>query len=185
MLRSLFAIVILTLPVYAQDEHPARTSAGCGSQAIQYAVKGDKTPHPIVTPEPGKAAVYIVQQEKRDVDSLNLWAVTTRIGLDGAWQGANHGQSHSLLSVDPGEHHLCVDWQSSLKEFSNAGSATTFTAEAGKTYYFLATVEERQKHEPAILLEAIDPAEGQLLISKSSLSKSHPKNKGGPAASFN
>jgi hypothetical protein len=96
--------------------------------------------------------------------------------LDGSWQGANHGDSFLLLSVDPGEHHICVDWQSSLRALAKAGSAVTLTAEVGKTYYLRATVDTRQKYPASVVLEAVDPAEGQLLISKSSLSKSHPRN---------
>jgi hypothetical protein len=175
MVRSLLAIAIFTFSAFAQG-HPARTSAGCGPSGVQYDVKSDKTPQPIASPESGKAALYVIQYEKRDVEAFHIGAVTTRVGLDGAWQGANHGQSYLLVPVDPGEHHLCVDWQSSLEEQSKQGSAVTLTAEAGRVYYFRATVEQREKHPPAILLEAVDPAQGQFLISTSSLSKSHAKN---------
>jgi len=131
ILKNLLAIAIFTLSAFAQD-HPARTSAGCGPSGVQYDVKSDKS--------------------------------------------ANHGQSYLLVPVDPGEHHLCVDWQSSVEERSKQGAAVTLTAEAGKVYYFRATVEQREKHSPAIVLEALDPAQGQFLISTSSLSKSHAKN---------
>ena len=174
-MKNLLAIAIFALSAFAQD-HAARTSAGCGPAGVQYEVKSDKTPQPISTPESGKAAVYVIQYEKRDVEAFHIGAVTTRVGLDGTWQGANHGQSYLLVPVDPGEHHLCVDWQSSVEERSKQGSAVTLTAETGKVYYFRATVEQRETHPPAIVLEAVDPAQGQFLISTSSLSKSHAKN---------
>jgi hypothetical protein len=174
MFKSLLAASIFTLSVFAQDQNPARASAGCGPTTVQYDVKTDKTPQPIVTPEAGKAALYVIQFAKRDVETFHVGATTTRVGLDGTWRGANHGQSYLVLSVDPGEHHLCVDWQSSLEQLSKLGSAAT--AEAGKVYYFRATVEERDKRQPAIVLEAVDPAEGQFMISVSSLSKSHARN---------
>jgi hypothetical protein len=175
MVRSLLAIAIFTFSGFAQD-HPARASAGCGPSGVQYDVKSDKTRQPIASPESGKAALYVIQYERRDVEAFHIGAVTTRVGLDGTWQGGNHGQSYLLVPVDPGEHHLCVDWQSSLEERSKQGSAVTLTAEAGKVYYFRATVEQREKHPPAIVLETVDPAQGQFLISRSSLSKSHAKN---------
>ena len=174
-MKSLLAIAIFALSAFAQD-NPARTSAGCGPATVQYEVKSDKTPQPISSPDSGKAALYVIQYERRDVEAFHIGAVTTRVGLDGSWQGANHGQSYVLFPVNPGEHHLCVDWQSSVEERSKQGSAVTLTAEAGKVYYFRATVEQREKHPPAILLEALDPAQGQFLISTSSLSKSRAKN---------
>ena len=133
-----------------------------------------RSPFPL--PNLARQRLYVIQYEKRDVEAFHIGAVTTRVGLDGTWQGANHGQSYLLVPVDPGEHHLCVDWQSSVEERSKQGSAVTLTAETGKVYYFRATVEQRETHPPAIVLEAVDPAQGQFLISTSSLSKSHAKN---------
>jgi len=132
VLKGLLVVVILTLPALAQDQHPARTSAGCGLATIAFDVKGDKGPHSITPPDAGKAAVYVIQWEKLDVDTFHIGAVTTRVGLDGSWQGANRGDSFLLFSVDPGEHHICVDWQSSLRELAKAGSAVTLTSEAEK-----------------------------------------------------
>ena len=101
MLKNLLAIAIFTLSAFAQN-HPARTSAGCGPSGAQYNVKSDKTPQPIASPESGKAALYVIQYERRDVEAFHIGAVTTRVGLDGTWQGANHGQSYLLVPVDPG-----------------------------------------------------------------------------------
>ncbi len=100
-MKNLLAIAIFALSAFAQD-HPARTSAGCGPAGVQYDVKSDKTPQPIAIPEPGKAALYVIQYERRDVEAFHLGAVTTRVGLDGTWQGANHGQSYLLVPVNPG-----------------------------------------------------------------------------------
>lgn len=176
MLKSLLVILTLSSAAFAQNENPARTSAGCGLASVEYDVKADKGSHSITAPEAGKAIVYVVEHEKRDDGTLHIGATTTRVGLDGKWQGANHGQSYFSFSIDPGEHHLCVDWQSSLPELSKLGSAATLNAEAGKTYYFRATIDVRDKHPADVLLEPVDPAEGQFLISASALSISRPKH---------
>jgi hypothetical protein len=176
VLKGLLAILTLTFSAIAQDQNSARTSAGCGPASVEYDVKADKGSHSIVAPEAGKAIVYVIQHEKRDDGVLHFGAVTTRIGLDGKWQGANHGQSYFSFSADPGEHHLCVDWQSSLPELSDLGSAATLTSEAGKTYYFRATIDVRDKHPAAVVLDPVDPAEGQFLISTSALSIFRPRH---------
>jgi hypothetical protein len=109
VLKDLLVILVFTISAFAQDQPSARTSAGCGLASVEYDVKADKGSHSITPPEAGKAMVYIVQHEKRDDGTLHIGAITTRIGLDGKWQGANHGQSYLSFSVDPGEHHVCVD----------------------------------------------------------------------------
>lgn len=176
MLKGLLAILTLTFSAIAQDQNSAKTSAGCGLASVEYDVKTDKGSHSIATPEAGKALVYVIPHEKQDDGVLHFGAVTTSIGLDGKWQGANHGQSYFSFSADPGEHHLCVDGQSSLLELSDLGSAATLTAEAGKTYYFRVTIDVRDKHPAAFVLDPVDPAEGQFLISTSALSIFRPRH---------
>lgn len=147
VIKSLFAILILTSFALAQNQPPARTAAGCGPGTVQFHVKADKTKHSIAQSDSGKAVVYVLQVEKRDVGAWSLGATTTRVGLDGRWKGANHGQTYISFSVDPGEHHLCTDWQSSLRQFSKLCAAATVTAEPGKIYYFR-TRKERNMHLP-------------------------------------
>lgn len=119
-------------------------------------------------PLAGKAVVYVFEEEKLDPGALNMGLdVTARIGLDGAWVGAKRGKSYSFFPGDPGEHHVCVDWQSSLETRSNVGSAVALSAEAGKTYYFRATVDLLSHHQDAVKLQQIEDAEGQFLISSS------------------
>jgi hypothetical protein len=61
VLKGLLVVVISTLSAFAQDPHPARTSAGCGLATVDFDVKGDKSLHSITPPEAGKAAVYVIQ----------------------------------------------------------------------------------------------------------------------------
>lgn len=135
---------------------------------MQFAVKTDKNQHPTAQPDAGKALVYVIG----DVD---LYQPTTRVGLDGAWVEANHGESYFFFPVSPEEHHLCIDWQSFHSRLSNLGPALTFSAETGKTYYFRIAGDENKKRELGLALEQLDPAKALFLISSSALSTSHPK----------
>ncbi len=155
----------------------ARTAAGCGPSNIEFDVKTDNTQHPMSQPEAGKALVYFLHVESQDGGVIGKGWVTSRVGLDGSWVGANHGKSYFFVSVDPGEHAACTEWQSSHKIYSRQSAALSFRAEAGKVYYIRTTVVEITAHHsnPGMKLELIDGAEGQLLISASALSTSHPK----------
>jgi len=66
---------------------------------------------------------------------------TVRFGLDGAWAGANNNNSYFAVTVDPGVHHLCVSWQSTLRMLKKSIDVASFTAEPGKVYYFAANVK--------------------------------------------
>jgi hypothetical protein len=55
------------------------------------------------------------------------------------------------------------------------GWATTFNAEAGKSYYFRIKFEERYDRPPYLELERIDGAAGMFLISSSPHAISNPK----------
>ena len=102
---------------------------------------------------------------------------TTRIGVDGAWVAANHGNSFSYFSVDPGEHHLCASWQGkTIIGATKTAAAAHFNAEADKVYYF--TVKNKWLREHGftdVSLFPIDSDEGPLLAGKFALSTSHPK----------
>jgi hypothetical protein len=173
---AVFFFAFFTWPVFAQDQAAsARAAAGCGPDRVQFDVKTDKKQHSEARPEAGKALVYVFEEERQDPGSLPIFAATTRIGLDGQWVGANHGKSYFYFSIDPGEHNLCANWQSSLRLFSKLASAASLTAQTGKVYYFETTIEERNRNKPAVKIEAIDPAEGKLLLASASLSNSRPK----------
>jgi hypothetical protein len=176
MMKTILAVLLFASPVFAQDDAAAaRAAAGCGPDQIKFDVKTDKNQHPAAQPELGKALIYVFEFQKRDPNVNYFGSETTKVGLDGSWVGANHGQSYFFFPVDPGDHHLCANWQSLVKKYSKLGSAVSFNAEAGKVYYFRASVDVRAKYEPSVKLEPLDPAEAQFLISSSALSVSHPK----------
>lgn len=176
MKKLLFLVIILALPAFGQNQSTdLRTLAGCGPADTKFDVKTDNAQHTVARPEAGKALVYVIAEE-RTTGGLQIGHPTTRVGLDGKWVGANHGSSYFSFAVDPGKHRVCSDWQSSFKSIQKLSGAADLNAEEGKTYFFRVTVHMYHEDHPAYLkLEAIDEAQGLLLISKSGLSTSTAK----------
>jgi Protein of unknown function (DUF2846) len=142
-------------------------AAGCGPMETHFDVKTNKHLHPSAQPQPGKALVYIFEE-----DLTSGASPTTRVGLDGKWMGANQKRSYFFFPVDPGQHRLCTNWQAT-DDFARLGGALNFTAEAGKTYYFLATI--KLVKDFSISLKAVNSAEGPFLISGDAFSTSQVK----------
>ena len=166
MKKSIIAVLLFAAPVLAQDpaQAPAQDqvetaliAAGCGPSQVLFDVAIDKNQHPLAQPGSGKTLVYVISSV----------FPTMKIGLDGSWVGANRGLSYFSLSVDPGDHRLCMSMQGDHKQ----GSAASFTATAGQTYYFRSSLKEGTGWE----LKAVDPAKGLFLIASSALSTSRPK----------
>ena len=181
VMKVLLGVVLFAAPLLAQDQvEAARMAAGCGANETQYTVKTDKKQHPTAQPEPGKALVYVFSDESIDNATLHIGGVTTRWGVDGAWVGANDRKSYFYFSADPGEHRLCTSRQSRFKSLTKISAASTFTAEAGKVYYFRTMTPHIPQDKPhgaedSVTLIELDPAEAQLLIANSAFSVSHPK----------
>jgi len=166
-------LVMLLFAATAIAQNAPSIPPACGADGVKFNVKTDKAQHPSVQPENGKAVVYFVQ----DDDSFEAHPrPTTRLGLDGSWVGANHGDSYFYISVDPGEHHLCASPQSMLIGLSEP-SAAHFTAESGKSYYFqVRNSWSRDQGGMRVELLPLDSDEGQFLASRFAFSTSQPKN---------
>ena len=174
-MKFVLVAVLLVSSAWAQDKTSGTAIApSCGPTDAKFDVRTDKAQHPITLADGGKAIVYLVED---DTHFQSNPKPTTRIGLDGSWVGANHGNSYFFFTVEPGEHHLCASWQSWIGVGSrNQSAAAHFTAEAGGVYYF--TVKNSWLRESMIMgieLVPLDSDEGQLLASKFPLSTSHPK----------
>ena len=165
-MKTLAAVMLLA--VYGLAQESATSAAlheACGPKQVNFdtSISDNKPP---AQAEPGKALVYVAQE---------LPMITLKVGVDGAWAGATHGHSYVSFSVDPGEHHMCVRWQSH-RGFSRMVSFAHLSAEPGKTYYFRARIYNLGEVNPEYLdLDPIDPDEGQYLVGSSPLSVSHPK----------
>jgi hypothetical protein len=171
-MRALLAFFLLTTPVFAQD---AAIAPSCGPDNAKFEVKTESRQHPFDQPVAGKALVYFVED---DSEFGSTPKPTIRVGLDGAWVGATHGDSYFYFTVDPGEHHLCASWQTAV--VLGAGHPTAaahLTAAAGALYFFRVKNKwERDFGFKGISLQPLDPDEGQLLASKFAYSTFHPKN---------
>jgi hypothetical protein len=140
-----------------------RTAAGCGPAETQFSTKAGTDPGTMVPPSAGKALVYVIE-----VRSGDATGVTTRVGLDGKWVGGSSGKAYLAFEVDPGDHHVCVDWQSSVEERQRRGGAVAFRAEDGRSYYFVANVIQGNGED--LVVSQVDDAEGLWLLSKATKS---------------
>lgn len=149
--------------------------AACGDDRIAFDVSHGEVKDQTNPPEPGKAALYIVEVfNLADTGSFNR--PTIKQGLDGRWFGATRGFSYLSVSIDPGEHHLCSRWQSRLSALSDQVSLYNFNAEAGKRYYFRAHILYTGNNGYSLDLEPLSTDEGRFLISQAARSLSRPKH---------
>ena len=167
--------IVLTLSAFAQDMQQTTASQGaCGPKEVRFDALTTSGNPP--TLEPGKALVYVSEVFKKVPGE---WGnPTIRVGLDGAWMGATRANSYIAFSVEPGEHHLCTNWQSHFKRLSREAAFTGFTAEAGKSYYFRARIGYETVGTATTMtldLDPVNPDEGKYLVASNPASTSHPQ----------
>jgi hypothetical protein len=178
LMKNLLFLMLLTSLALGEDQATAlRIAAGCGPDDAQFDVKTDKQHHPVGQPEPGKALVYLFSDTELDnFPGIQIGGVVTRVGADGTWVGADNLKSYFFFSVDPGNHRLCTSQQSKLESTRiNTSAALSFTAEAGRVYYFRTRTPERRLRHEEVELRTVDPAQAQLLIGTSAFSTSRKK----------
>jgi len=164
-MRIIFLVMLLAVSAFSQL--PPATAAACGPENVSFNVKLDESKHALAQPEPGKAWVYFI--EEKGADALG---VTTKIGLDGTWVGANKNSSYFAVSVEPGEHHVCANVQSRRGHPVGLGH---FTAEAGRVYYFNARGVYGEAAAANLFFDAVDSDEAKYLIASFRLSVSNLK----------
>jgi hypothetical protein len=159
-------------PTVAQDQSAiASAQSACGPKETSFDAKEDTTQHPTPQPDHDKALVYVIQ----DFGVVQCeGCALTRVGMDGAWIGANQGSSYFFFTANPGEHHLCANWQSRLEWRNKAFAMANFTAEAGQAYYFrIRILATRSIYY--FDLEPINSDQGKFLVASLPFSVSHPK----------
>jgi len=110
----------------------------CGDDKVKFEVKTESgQPLPAGLAE-GMAEIVFIENQNQMITPFHY--ATVRFGMDGAWVGANKGNSYFVLAVAPGIHHLCASWQSDLETLKKDVKATSFTAEAGQVYYFASEI---------------------------------------------
>lgn len=113
----------------------------CGDNKIEFEIKTLKDQPPPAGPEAGKALIVFVGTVPR----MSLSAPPPiRFGLDGAWAGATKSKSYFVVSVAPGEHHLCAAFQAGAFKSFKSAVPVDITAEADKVYYYEAVVNVTQ-----------------------------------------
>lgn len=158
-----------TLAPFAMAQQSPSDTAACGHEDISYHVDLNKKPPAAMPPQPGKVLVYFIHD---GWDGVRLAYPTTLMALDGAWIGANRGNSYFSISVDPEEHHLCAALQTSIMD--SRVELAHFTAEAGKIYYFRTRLLLSRSIE-LFELETLDSDQGSYLAGSYPLSVSKPK----------
>jgi Protein of unknown function (DUF2846) len=173
-LKVLFAVLLLASSAFAQNQPSvSNPEAACGHFDVHFDIKKDSGQH-LAQTEPDKALVYIIQDE--DHPDCIKCDTTTRVGLDGSWIGATHGNSYFFFSADPGEHHLCANRLPQFNVTTKPLALFGFMAEAGKTYYFrIHAIYSSGSGATYSDFGPANPDEARYLISISPYSISHPK----------
>jgi hypothetical protein len=92
------------------------------------------------------------------------------VGLDGAWAGANSGDSYFAVTVAAGDRYVCAYGNMGYLRYGMSDEPrymvrlTELNAKPGAVYYF-----ETASDPGAIFLREIAPDEGKFLVSQSSL----------------
>lgn len=173
-MKAALVVLLFAASAFSQDQAAITAAeAACGPKNIRFDAAEDATKHPTPQPDSGKALVYLIQ----DLGEMQCSeCALTKVGLDGTWIGANQGSSYIFFPADPGERHLCVNWQSRLGFRSRAFAMANFTAEAGHVYYFHTRISFSRSIY-VFDLEPVNSDEGKYLVALSALSVSRPKEK--------
>jgi hypothetical protein len=174
-MRFWLPFLLLVTPLFIQAQAAqGRDAPSCGLDNVTFAVKTSKGTAPVASPDSGKALVYFLED---DSAFGSIPKPTVRFGMDGQWVGATHGSSWFSFPVEPGEHHLCADWQRRvvLPGPKHEVAAVHFIAKPGKSYFFRMQNSWDRDAGLAVNFAPLDGDEGQILIRKFAFSTSQPK----------
>jgi len=117
----------------------------CGDDKTQFDVKTEKHQPAPAPPTVGIAQIVFVGLVDSGPGGCLGCTFSPRVGIDGSWVGATKGNSYFSVDVDPGEHHLCAAWKTLLASKGKNVDVASFTAEAGKVYYFQVRIREVER----------------------------------------
>jgi hypothetical protein len=167
-MKVALTLLLFVVPALALAQRAAVASA-CGPENVRFKVKRDDSTRTSVQAEAGKSRVYFVSDAGT---SATVGYPTTKLGIDGTWVGANHGNSYFYASIEPGDHHLCAALQSSL--VAGRFELAHFAAEPDKVYFYRTRLVLSRAME-LLVLEQVDSDEGKYLIATFPLSVSSTK----------
>jgi len=159
----LSSAILCSIPAFSQDGAIAAATVACGPVNEHLKVSSENAKGLLTQPEPGKALIYVIEDDGV-INNIVGGGITWRVGLDGAWvAGLNRHSPYTSFSLTAGEHHLCVNWQSSLEYRAKAISLARVDAEADRIYYFRVRKWDTQTAVYVDLLP-VDGDQGKLLI---------------------
>jgi len=173
--RALFLFALLGLGASCRA---ATLPDACGDDSVRFDVKTLKNQPPPAAPAAGQAQIVFVENFDHGEGFCIECKVTTRVGVDGQWVGANYGNSYFVYNVSPGEHHLCVDWQSAMPKMRQKVGLLSLTAAPGQTYYAeikVKLVQYEDGMEKRLALEPMDSDQGKYLVKIDPLATATPK----------
>lgn len=134
-MNSRFAILLLCSSLSAPVCAHAKTILpdACGDDGARFDVKTEEGQPAPAPPPAGKAQIVFIDDDAVKTSGFSF--TTFRYGMDGAWVGANKGNSYFALNVDPGVHHLCMSPQTVVAKGRMTVGIMAITVEANKVYY--------------------------------------------------
>ena len=174
----LSACLLIGSDASAQNANAIKQAAtACGDSSVNFHVKKHHT-YGAVPPVPkGEARIYVFEAidgivtnngaaEPLDFNENGppYYKATIRVGMDGQWIGADKGNSYLFFSAEPGEHHLCANWQSGWVGLNHLIQLAGISVQADQTYYFLAIPIEDSLGLGLLNLRPLDSDEAQLML---------------------
>lgn len=166
-----FLVLLLLRPITfgAQQEAGALLSEACGPDKAKFEVHRDNAEPLSLDKSDSKSQLILFVESLGNLSGCG----PVRIGVDGKWIGAACLDTWFITNLDPGTHHLCVDFHWGLS--GRHVELRKLTLEVGKTYYYRAEVIGSYNLNGAIHLYALDEDEGKFLVNTHKLSRSKPK----------
>lgn len=166
------ALVGVSTTVHAENAPSEKQAeSACGDSHVNFKVARNPKDHPLAPEVNGKSQVYVIEEYLFPQSVFGHFGAPTptiRIGMDGRWMGADQDNSYIFFPVDAGNHHLCIQWQSKLKRFSEEVSLTGFKADTGHATYFLARIVARVSNPVwfTLDLEPVNSDQAMLLLAR-------------------
>jgi hypothetical protein len=165
MKQRMAAFLFCVLFVLGNQLRATTLPDACGNDKVKFDVTTQKGQP--ASPTAGKAEIVFIEDQNEEHNPWHPWD-TVRFGVDGAWVGADKGNSYFTLDVAPGLHHLCASWQG-----QNSFDLAPIAAKAGKVYYFGADVTE-SKYYDHFGLSQLNDDQGKYRVKVWQLSTSKP-----------
>lgn len=169
---ALFLCISLAFAVLARTQS---APDACGDNKVNFKIRTEKKQPEPAPPAAGKAQVVFIETLNK---CSGCGTPSIRFGMDGAWVGANKGNSYFTLDIEPNEHSFCAALQSVPSESVHRMGPAQLTAEAGSVYYFevkasfprqrssasqeMAVIAVRQQRNPGESGNLPDDAQGEL-----------------------